>query len=137
MNPKDFKITNGIIKNFSIRLDRGFCLSAWLFIEHEDGGTQGFGGFALGGVPDAACGDHANQPNLCAEWLVAVLRACELDDEADIRQVVGKAVRVVRAHDGGWNADILGIGHIVKNDRWFHAKERMDSLLAARKQVRG
>jgi len=123
-----YHITNGIIRKASVGFDRDIFLSCWVFIEHEGGGTQGFGGWILGATPDAAAGNHASQPNLAGEWIVSVLRAADVESFSD---VVGKSIRVVRA-TSGWNETILGIGHIIKDDRWFMAKERMESMLAAR-----
>lgn len=114
-----------------VRIDRGFALSVWVFIEDGEGNTQGFGGFVIGGTPDAACGNHATQPNMCAEWIISVMRAAgidsEEDDAPDIHEVIGKAVRVVRAVDNPYG-EILGIGHIISNERWFHASERMSQM---------
>ncbi len=135
MNPQDFKITNGVVRDCKIQMDRGCFLSVWLFIEHEEGGTQGFGGWILGGSPLVVAGNHARQANLCAEWLVGIMRATELDDEADISKIVGRPVRVVREKGSGWGADILGIGHIIHGDRWFHAKEQIGALIKSREEV--
>ena len=124
MSTPSGKITNGIIEEAVVRLDRGFALCVWLFIKHEDGGTQGFGGYVLGATPDAAAGNHANQPNLAAEFIVSCLRVGGVES---FDQLKGKAIRVVRENDS-WNAPIKGIGHIIKGDCWFIAEERMNAL---------
>jgi hypothetical protein len=118
------KITNGVVREAVVRFDRDIFLSVWLFIDHEDGGTQGFGGYVLGGLPSAACGKHDQQPNLAAEFLVGVMQACDVEKFNDC---VGKAVRVMRESDD-WSTPIVGIGHVIKNDRWFNAKERMKKM---------
>lgn len=119
------KITNGIIREFRIGFDRDIFLSAWVFIEHQDGGHQGFGGYVLGGTKDCRAGNHAEQGNLAAEWLVGVMLAADVEDYT---KIVGRAIRVKRDSDN-FNANIVGIGHILKDDRWFEPKAAFAKLV--------
>ena len=124
-NENEERVTNNaVIRSAEVRLDREAFLSVWLQVDHEGGGSQGFGGYILGGVPDVAAGKHANQKNICADFIVGCLQAAEVDS---VSKLQGKAVRVIRA-DKSWGAAIVGIGHIIKDDRWYNAKERMSAL---------
>lgn len=116
---------NAIIESVRIGLDRDFILSGWLMLSYGGSG-QGFGGFVLGGLPDAKCGDHSG-PNLAAEWIVSCMRAGDVDDYA---KLIGKTIRVRKTSEWG---DIIAIGHIVRSDRWFNPRERFESMLSARK----
>lgn len=113
-------VVNAIIESADVTLDRGAFLSVWLMLRY-DGMGQGFGGVVLGGTPDAAAGDHKNQPNIAGEWLVWCLRVADVER---LRDCVGKAIRVRKTDKFG---DIIAIGHIVK-DIWFEPKKAMESL---------
>lgn len=118
-------ITNAIIEDARIHFERGAILSVFVVVKHEDGGTQGFGGYTLGGVPGTTCGMHARQTNIAAEFIVGCMVAAGVDDFSLMK---GRAIRVVRGSDH-LNAPIIGIGHVVDSDKWFMAKERMDALV--------
>lgn len=111
---------NAIIQSASIGLDRGSFLCAWVHLDYGGAG-QGFGGYVLGGTPDAKAGDHRNQKNLAAEFIVRVLAAAGVESWSDLP---GKTVRVRKASEWG---DILAIGHIVKRDKWFNPRETYES----------
>ena len=111
-----FIIVNAIIKGARIGLSRGSFLDAWLDLDYG-GLCQGFGGFVLGGTPDAKCGNHKETPNLAAEFIVSCLRAGDVESWSDL---VGKTIRVRKTDEWG---DILAIGHIVKEDRWFSPRD--------------
>ena len=117
-------INNAVINSVRIGFDRDCFLCVWVFVDHAGGGTQGFGGYVLGGTPDCKAGDHANQRNLCADFIVGCLRAGDVET---FDKLVGKAVRVMR-EDASWGASIIGIGHIIKDDRWYNARDRMKEL---------
>lgn len=113
------KVTNGVVREVKISTEGG-VLFIWLFIDHEDGGTQGFGGYVLGGRPECAAGKHYEQANLAGEWLVRCMMVCGVDS---FDQCVGKAVRVMR-EDGL----IVGIMNIIDSKIVFNAKETMERM---------
>lgn len=111
---------NAVITSADVTLDRDFILSSWLMLDFGGSG-QGFGGYVLGGLPDTRAGQHHEQKNIAAIWLVGVLQAAGV---TKLSEAVGKVIRVRRADDFG---EILAIGHAVKNDRWFCPKEAFAS----------
>lgn len=111
---------NAIITDASVQLDRGFILTAWLMLDYGSTG-QGFGGYVLGGS-DGKAGEHDLQKNICAEFIVACLRAGGVEKFSDL---VGKTIRVRKTDEFG---DIIAIGHIVKEDRWFDAATRLGKM---------
>lgn len=125
------KITNAIVESAVIRIDRGSFLCPWVFVKHEDGGSQGFGGYVVGGTKNCKAGDHFNQKNLAAEFIVAVLRACGVED---LEKCAGKAIRVARKGDG-WNELIVGIGHIIDKDKWFYPETTFKAWEEGKKVV--
>jgi hypothetical protein len=116
------EIINAIIEAATIGFDRDVFLSSWITLRFDAGG-QGMGGFVLGGEPGIPAGNHQSQANLAAEWIVGVLRAAEVDCWS---KLPGKAVRVRRGT--GWSGRIIGIGHIVKNDRWFEPEAAFNRM---------
>lgn len=122
------EVVNAIIESARICISRGFLLDSWLSLDY--GGTgQGFGGYVLGGIGDekVPSAQHAEQPNLAAEWIVSILQAAGVDDWKD---VPGKAVRVRR--EEGFNGRVTGIGHITRNDRWFLPEQRFAQMTQGR-----
>ncbi len=115
---------NAIINSATLTLERGFILSSFIHLEYDDGG-QGFGGYSLGGASGTNFGDHTGG-NFAAEWIVNVLRAADVEDWA---KLTGKAVRIRKK--GGWSSPIVGIGHIIKDDRWFYPEEAFERLKAS------
>ena len=113
------ELCNAIIESATIRIDRGFILSPWVFLDYG-GLHQGFGGYVCGGTPDTKAGDHKNQPNIAAEFIMGVLRAADVEAWSDLP---GKTVRVMKEH-----CKVHAIGHIVKDDRWFDPKEAFKAL---------
>lgn len=120
----DTVVTNAIIESASIGLDRDIFLCMWLQLDYGDGLHQGFGGYVIGGLPNAAAGRHHEQPNLAADFIVGCLRAADVDK---VSQLAGKSIRVRRT-DEGFGGDIIEIGHITKDDRWFNPKARFEEL---------
>ncbi len=109
-------IHNAIVTFASIELEN--CLTLRLGLDYG-GAFQTFGNFALGGEPGTKAGDHIKQPNWTAEWIVSVLRAC---DAESLDKCVGKVIRVERESDK-YAAGIKGIGHCVRDDRWFYPEQ--------------
>lgn len=105
---------NAVIDSVCIGLERGAFLTGWVQVNRADGFSQGFGGTVLGGVPSAKAGNHAEQQNIAAMWLVGVMLAADVED---FTKAVGKAVRI--RCEPGFNGKIIAIGHIIKDDRWF------------------
>ena len=116
-------ICNAIIKSARITIDRGFVLSAWVDLDYGGSG-QSFGGFVLGGVGDATCAKHKEQPNIAAEFIVGVMQAGDVESWHDLP---GKTIRVRRS-EPGVSGMIVAIGHIVREDRWFNPTERFAAL---------
>src|SRR5258708_1693693 len=116
------EVVNAVIESATIRSDREFILLSHVFVNYETG-TQGFGGYVLGGAKGWKAGEHADSPNLAAEWIVSILMAAGVEDWA---QLPGCAVRIHR--EVGWSGKILGIGHIIKSDRWFFPSERFAAM---------
>ena len=113
-------ITNAVIREVHITLD-GY-LTATLLVDHEDWGTQSFGTYQLSESIDGP--SALRGPNYAGRWLIACMRAGGVDDYT---RLTGKAIRVVREGLGAGNL-IRGIGHIVKNDRWFIPGDVFESL---------
>ena len=112
---------NAKIESASIQLDRDCFLNSWLTLNYGVG-CQGFGGYVLGGLPDIPAGRHEQQKNLAAEWIVSILIAAEVTKWSDLP---GKCLRVKKVDEFG---DIIAIGHITRDDRWFNPKERMAAM---------
>ena len=117
---------NAIIEKATLVMERGFILSSWVFLNYGNSG-QGFGGFTLGGSHGLA-GRHDQQANFAAAWIVGVMCAADVDDWS---MLPGRAVRVRRNRTGS-SGDIIGIGHITVDDRWFMPREVFQALEAGR-----
>lgn len=113
-------VCNAIIESATIRLDLGCFLCPWVFLDYGGSG-QGFGGYVCGATKDAKAGDHKNQPNLAAEFIVRCLEAAGVEEWS---KLAGKTIRVKKTDEWG---DIVAIGHIVKDDKWFSPREVFDS----------
>ena len=117
-------IINARIESHQLVLDRGFALSGYLMLERADGGHQGLGGFVLGGISYSKAGQHAQQGNFAAAWIVGVMRAADVEDLA---QAVGKIVRNELDHEG-FGGTIQAVGHALKDDRWFNPREVFQAM---------
>ena len=111
-------VVNAIIESATIVVERGFILSSYISFDYGGAG-QSFGGYVLGGTAGTAAGRHEG-PNFAAEWIMGVLRAAGVDNWSKLQ---GKAVRVRRE-----KGLVTAIGHIVRDDRWFHAKDAFTRL---------
>jgi hypothetical protein len=98
---------NAIIKSARIDIaDRGI-LQAWLDLDY--GGTcQGFGGYALY-LPKSF--DHYKLESVAGHF---IFRCMEIAGAGQWDKLPGKTIRVRASHSG-----VQAIGHIVKND-WFY-----------------
>ncbi len=107
----ELEVKNAIITCASIRVDRGFILTAYLHLDYGAAG-QSFGGYVLGGIGGEGikAADHAAQPNICGHFIARVLDIVGVDNWDDLK---GKTVRV-----RGTYGRVESIGHIVK-DKWF------------------
>lgn len=123
-------ITNAIIDSASLQIERGFILTSHVFLGFE-GGSQGYGGYVLGGIGDALCANHAEQPNLAAMWITGILRAAGEDDFFKLK---GKVVRIGKDEEFG---TIRAIGHPTKNDRWFDFQAEIEALYPPESQSKG
>lgn len=121
----EYHVCNAIIEAARVTLDHDCFLSVWLHLKY-DGGGQGFGGYVLGGLPDIAAGRHTEQPNIAGEFLVRCMMAGEV---TEFDKLVGKSIRVRKAAGDGWG-QILGIGHIIREDRWFNPRETFAAMKA-------
>jgi len=118
-------VKNAVIESAELGIERGFVLSAWVMVEFGDGSSQGFGGFVLGGIgdpKDVPSARHGEQPNVAAEFICGVLRAAGVDSWGDLPE---KSIRVGLNEAFG---TIIGIGHIIKDDRWFHPSKAFAAL---------
>jgi hypothetical protein len=110
------KIVNGIISDVSLMIEDHGCLTIFLHIEMEFG-TQGFGGFSLGGFPK-------DRHNYAGIW---IRRIFEMVDVTDWKNIKGKPVRVMYRDDKKVNQPIAAIGHIIK-DKWFDPESEFNKL---------
>ncbi len=110
---KEYEIVNGVIDSFQLTVERGFILSANLFINHT-GGTQGFGGFAL------YLGKSSSNHRVESFAGHYIYRCLGVADVYNIEKLQGKAIRI--AKEKGHNGLIKGIGHIYKDD-WFFPED--------------
>jgi hypothetical protein len=107
-------IKNAVIKSVSINdADRGL-LTAWLQLDY--GGTcQGFGGYGLY-LPKSFT--HHELKSVAGHF---IWRCMEIAGVSSWDKIAGKTIRV-HVTENGFSGDILGIGHIVKDD-WFYPKK--------------
>lgn len=116
-------IMNARISGAEICIERGFALTGWVYLDMQSG-SQGFGGYVLGGRPfdtDAVCAQHNQQKNLAADFIGGVLAVAEVDKWSDLK---GKVIRVRKSDT--W-ATIDAIGHPIK-DIWYDVGQRMNFL---------
>ena len=106
-------IKNAIITSSSIKLDRDYFLSVWLSLRF-DSYSQNFGGYVLGKIDEVYAKDMGNHAGI---FIMKCMKVAGVTDWGD---VVGKAVRIKTTE--GWNAEILGVGHVV-NDEWLIPSE--------------
>lgn len=102
---------NAVIRYTTLGVEDHGIFSSYVSVDFE-GGSQGFGGFALDGQP--LLRGSGRKPNvLLAQW---VQRICELYDK-DWEKLPGTSVRLLKEND--FNSRIKAIGHFIK-DRWVY-----------------
>lgn len=107
-------IKNAVIESVSIDDgDRGL-LTAWLFLDYG-GLSQGFGGYALY-LPKSY--SHHKLLSPAGHF---IHRCMEIGGVSKWSDLKGKTIRVKSDKDG-LGANIIAIGHIVKDD-WFNPSE--------------
>ena len=102
---------NARIESYRLCFDRGF-LTFWMQLDYGDSQGQGFGGWVLQGRPGS---NHYSINNVCGHYLTRVMQITEVDN---LENIIGKTIRV----DGDFSR-IEGIGHILKDDWFYPAKE--------------
>lgn len=108
-------ITNAIIENAEINIERGFILSSWLRLNYGGSG-QGFGGYSL--FLGKASSNHEKSKNKNYAGIF-ISRVMEIADVESWDKLQGKTIRVEKSDEFG---PIIRIGHIIKDD-WFDPKE--------------
>lgn len=106
--PEGCVLQNAIIDSVDINDgDRGL-LTAYLHLDYG-GSFQGFGGYALY-LPDSY--DHHELNSVAGHF---IFRCMQIGGVYNWDKLKGKTVRAVR-EDDKFQASIIGIGHIVKDD---------------------
>jgi hypothetical protein len=104
MYADSIKPTNAVIQSASLSIERGLFLTAWLFVKHANGTSQGFGGHAL------ALTWKETPADLTGHFVMRCLRVAGAESWKDL---VGRPIRVKATHD-----KVHAIGHFLKDD-WF------------------
>ena len=89
------------------------ALSAWIMLDYGGSG-QGFGGWSLYLPKDFT---HHKLSSPAGHWIYRCMEIAGVDDWGEM---VGMAIRVSRKD--GFNGEIIGIGHITKDD-WFYPEK--------------
>jgi hypothetical protein len=107
---------NALITSASLDIERGMCLSGWLYLDYGKGnGSQNFGGQVL--YLDKTCTHHTLE-SYAGHWIYRVMEIAGVEKWKDLP---GKSIRV-RLDKDGLGGIIQGVGHIT-NDDWFMPKE--------------
>jgi hypothetical protein len=122
------KVENAIIQSAEIMFSRGFILDCWLFVDRASG-TQGFGGWVLGGNPfsEAKCAEHGG-PNFAADFIGGMMAIAGVEKFSELK---GRAIRIELDEKTG---TIRGVGHVVK-DIWYRPEPRFQVLTAEASQA--
>jgi hypothetical protein len=105
-------VRNAIIKSANLDYKDHGTLTVWLTLSYGDGNGQGFGGYALY-LPKSFKHHDVNGP--AGHF---IFRCLEIADVTSWDAIAGKSIRVV-LDKPGFSGNILGIGHITKDD-WFY-----------------
>lgn len=115
-------IQNAIIDSVSLDMgDRGL-LTAWLFLDYG-GLSQGFGGYSLYLPKSYKHHGDAMQKNYAGHFIFRCLEIAGVERWQDLK---GKTIRV-KSDKNGLGANIIAIGHIVKDD-WFNPSEDFKAI---------
>lgn len=108
---------NAIIESVSLKIERGFVLSSYVHINDGDF-NQGFGGY---GLYLTASAKYHDKKSYAGHWIGRVLQMAGVDDWEELK---GRSIRIKR-EDESFNAKIIAIGHIIK-DEWFCPQEEFN-----------
>ncbi len=120
-------IRNARIEYAKITVADHGILDIWLGLDYG-GLHQGFGGWSLGYRNDTR-DRHAAQGNYAGEFITRVLQITDVDTWDC---VVGRTIRAVAETDK-FNASVIGIGHVIKDEWWSprHTFARWEALAKA------
>lgn len=107
----EIQVSNAIIESATITSDDHGVLSAWLYLDYGNCGSQGFGGFAL--YLPKSCSHHAIM-SFAGHFIWRCMEIAGVTAWADLP---GKTIRAKHEH-----SRVHAIGHIVKDD-WFDPVE--------------
>lgn len=111
-------IKNAIIEGATITNDDHGIMTAWIFLDYGDGGHQGFGGYVLH-LPKE--NKHYTIEGYCGHFLWRVMDVAGVTKWEHLK---GKTIRVdLGGMEGTFGQTIEGIGHIVKDDWFYPAKD--------------
>lgn len=116
------KITNAIISGFDIRIECG-CLTAWMTLRYKDNRVQGFGGWCLQ--------NSTGLEGPAGYYIMKILQVCNVED---IKDLVGKAIRVKYVDKDAFNRKVYAIGNIIDDD-WFDPKKDLFDKMNAKKEL--
>lgn len=115
MKKEDAK--NATIGDALLMIEDHGILTIMLYLEYGEGGTQGFGGYALYSSNFKPVGIRA-----CGFYIWRLLEVVEVSNWKDLK---GKNVRVLKDD----NDMVIAIGHITR-DKWFNPREELKEIEA-------
>jgi hypothetical protein len=106
------EIVNAKIRSTQLGIEDHGHMTCYLFLDYNDWGSQGFGGYAL----DSEAVEDNNNSGI--RFIRGILETLGLTDWDDLKG------HYVRVKVGGVGSDrhILAIGHIIE-DKWFDPRE--------------
>lgn len=110
-------IKNAVIKSTQLTTEAHGMLSAWLILDYGET-SQGFGGYVLY-LPKSF--DHHKLESVAGHF---IFRCIEIAGVTEWERLTGRTIRVDLTSEFG---DILGIGHIIKDD-WFYPKKDFEGM---------
>ncbi len=116
-------VTNAVIESAEIQFDRDIFLNPALTFKLATGWHQGTGGWVLC-EPTGDNKKPRRQTALLGQLISEIMCVTGVQRWSEL---VGKNVRLVHEADGGFNAQIIGIGHII-DDRWFYFSDVFDAF---------
>jgi len=111
------KIMNAVITSARLHLEESYnFLTIDIVVDREDGFSQVFGGASL-----ASPNWEKATPDYTGTYILGLLK---ITDCKDLEAMKGKAVKI----DVDTTSDIIvGVGHIIKNE-WFYPAKEFDRL---------